>query len=181
MRSSKIRGIDDRITTIPNADFAKMHIVNYRLGRHYLLLTVLGLRYETTDDQLRFLLATLRQMLSDHPRVVDVDPQVSFAGLGDFSLNVEIRVHVNTVDRREFCEIREDILFRVMKIVKDAGSGFAFPSRTVYTTRDEGLDAGRQRDADTQMRPQSAAKQYASSHHSDDESGESPDSCDRRG
>jgi MscS family membrane protein len=179
LRSSTIRGIDDRITTIPNADFAKMHIVNYRLCRHYLLLTVLGLRYETTDDQLRFLLATLRQMLSDHPRVVDVDPQVSFAGFGDFSLNVEIRVHVNTVDWREFCEIREDILFRVMKIIKDAGSGFAFPSRTVYTTQDEGLDAERQRDAVTRMRAWSAAEQNALPHHSDDESDASPDSCDQ--
>ena len=126
-----------------------MHVVNYQLCRHYLLLTVLGLRYETTADQLRLVLATLRQMLSDHPRVVDADPQVRFAGLGEFSLNVEIRVHLNTVDRREFCEIREDILFRIMKIIADAGSGFAFPSRTVYTARDEGLDAERQRDADT--------------------------------
>ena len=80
LRSTRIRGIDDRVTTIPNADFAKMHVVNYQLCRHYLLLTVLGLRYETTADQLRFVLVTLRQMLSDHPRVVDADPHVRFAG-----------------------------------------------------------------------------------------------------
>jgi MscS family membrane protein len=157
LRSTRIRGIDDRVTTIPNADFAKMHVVNYRLGRRYLLQTVLGLRYETTDDQLRLVLVTLRQMLSNHPRVVDADPRVRFSGFGEFSLNVEIRVHVNTVALPEFLEIREDILFRIMKIIKDAGSGFAFPSRTVYVAQDDGLDPDRQRDANTQMQDWSAA------------------------
>lgn len=149
-----------------------------RLG---IMLPVSMLLWSTksADDQLRFVLATLRQMLSDHARVVDADPQVRFAGFGDFSFNVEIRVHVNTVEWCEFCKIRGDILFRVMEIIKDAVSGFAFPSQTVYTAQDEGLDAERQRDVVTRMRAWSAAEQHALPHHSDDESDASPDSCDQ--
>jgi MscS family membrane protein len=33
-----------------------------------------------------------------------------------------------------------------------AGTGFAFPSRTVYHAQDEGLDAGRQQAAEAQVR-----------------------------
>jgi MscS family membrane protein len=159
LRSTKIRGIDDSVTTIPNAEFSKMHIVNYTLRRRSLLLTVLGLRYETTDDQLRFVLATLRDMLLAHPRVLDDEPRVRFAGFGDFSLNVEIRVDINTPDRNEFRAIREDIYLRVMKIVKDAGTGFAFPSRTVYHARDDGLDAERQQEAEAQVRAWCSAQE----------------------
>jgi MscS family membrane protein len=159
LRSTKIRGIDHTVTTIPNADFSKMHIVNYTLRKHRLLLTVLGLRYETTDDQLRFVLATLRDMLLAHPRVLDEEPRVRFAGFGDFSLNVEIRVDIDTLDGNEFRAIREDIYLRVMKIVKDAGTGFAFPSRTVYQARDDGLDAERQQAAEAQVRAWCSAQE----------------------
>ena len=152
LRSTRIRGIDDTVTTIPNAEFSKMHIVNYAMRRRMLLLTVLGLRYETTGDQLRFVLATLREMLLAHPRVVDDEPVVRFAGFGDFVLNVEIRVHIGTSDSNEFRAIREDIYLRVMNIVKDAGTSVAFPSRTVYHARDDGLDAERQQDAEAQVR-----------------------------
>jgi MscS family membrane protein len=124
-----------------------------------LLLTVLGLRYETSDDQLRFVLVALRDMLLAHPRVVDAEPAVRFSGFGDYALQVEIRVDIDTSDRVEFRAIREDIYLRAMKIVKDAGTGFAFPSRTLYHGRDTGLDTGRSREAEAQVRAWASAHQ----------------------
>jgi MscS family membrane protein len=159
LRSTRIRGADDTVTTIPNAEFSKMHIVNYAGRRRMLLSTVLGLRYETTGDQLRFVLAKLREMLLAHPRVVDDEPRVRFAGFGDFALNVEIRAYVGTSDAGDFSAIREDIYLRVMNIVKDTGTGFALPSRTVYHTRDDGLDAERQQDAEAQVRAWCSAQE----------------------
>ena len=159
LRSTRIRGVDQSVTTIPNGDFSKMPLVNYSLRSRILLATVLGLRYETSDDQLRFVLASLREMLLAHPRVVDDEPRVRFAGFGDFALQVDIRVNINTGDLNEFRAIREDIYLRIMKIVKDAGTGFAFPSRTVYHAHDEGLDAERQHDAEAQVRAWCAAQE----------------------
>ena len=40
----------------------------------------------------------------------------------------------------EFLAIREDILLRIMDIIDAAGTGFAFPSQTVYLGRDTGMD-----------------------------------------
>jgi MscS family membrane protein len=159
LRSTRIRGVDDTVTTIPNAEFSKMHIVNYAMRRRMLLLTVLGLRHETTGDQLRFVLAKLREMLLAHPRVVDDEPRVRFAGFGDFALNVEIRAYVGTSDAGDFSAIREDIYLRVMNIVKDTGTGFTLPSRTVYHARDDGLDAERQQDAEAQVRAWCASQE----------------------
>jgi len=144
IRSTQIRGLDYTLTTIPNADFCKMQIINFSMRRRMFLLTVLGLRYETTDDQLRSVIASLRDMLTDHPQVLDEKPRVRFSGFGDFSLNVEIRVDIDTSDIEEYRDIREDIFLRVKKVVRDAGTGFAFPSRTVYNTRDKGINDERQ-------------------------------------
>ncbi|MGB5408709.1 MAG: hypothetical protein WBM52_07855 [Thiogranum sp.] len=46
----------------------------------------------------------------------------------------------------------EDILLRIMKVVGKAGTGFAFPSRTLYFGRDGGFDKEQQEDAEKQVR-----------------------------
>ena len=48
---------------------------------------------------------------------------------------------VETTDFNEFCAVREDLYLRFMDVVESAGSGFAFPSQTLYLGRDGGLDA----------------------------------------
>jgi MscS family membrane protein len=45
-----------------------------------------------------------------------------------------------TSDFAEFTAIREDLLLRIMDIVRKSGSDFAFPSRTIYMTQDSGVD-----------------------------------------
>ncbi len=150
LRSTKVRHLDRSLITIPNADFAQLKIVNFNECDRMLLTATLGLRYETTDDQLRFLLASLRELLHAHPSTIHTadDPvRVRFVGFGDFSLNVAIRVYIRTKTRNEFLAIQEDILLRAKKLVEQAGTGFAFPSSTVYLGRDGGLDrnASRQR------------------------------------
>lgn len=159
IRSTRIRGIDDTVTTIPNADFCKMHIVNYTARRRLLLMTVLQLRYETTDEQMRFVLASLREMLLAHPKVADEEPRVRFVAFGEYSLDLEVRVFIGTRDYDVFKAIREDIYLRFMKIVKDAGTGFAFPSRTVYSAKDDGLDAECQQKAEEQVEDWRSAKE----------------------
>ncbi|WP_345552016.1 mechanosensitive ion channel family protein [Microbulbifer aestuariivivens] len=157
MRSTRIRGVDNTLTTIPNADFSKMHIVNYSTRSTILFLATLGLRYETTVDQLRFVLVSLREMLVAHPRVVDEEPSVRFVGMSDSSLDVEVRVDINTNDYFDFRAVREDILLRTLDIVRDAGTGFAFPSRTLYYSKDTGLDMARSEAAEAQVRGWAAA------------------------
>ena len=67
LRSTKIRKLDRTLVTIPNAEFAQLHILNFGKCDRMSLSTTLGLRYETADDQLRFLLAELRELLHAHP------------------------------------------------------------------------------------------------------------------
>ena len=81
-----------------------------------------------------------------------------FVGFGDYCLNVAIRVYIITSDYNDFLAIQEDILLRAMAIVKQAGTGFAFPSRTLYLTRDSGLNDERQQAAEKQVREWTSAQ-----------------------
>ena len=160
LRSTKVRHLDRSLITIPNADFAQLKIVNFNGCDRMLLTATLGLRYETTNDQLLFLLASLRELLHAHPGTIHTadDPvRVRFVGFGDFSLNVAIRVYIRTKSRNEFLAIQEDILMRAKKLVEQAGTGFAFPSSTVYLGRDGGLDQERQQAAEKQVREWASA------------------------
>ena len=151
LRSTRLRGPDRTVTTVPNSDFSKMQITNLSRRDRMLIKTVLGLRYETTPDQLRHLLARLRELLLTHPRVIREPMRVRFVGLGDFSLNVEIVAYVATPDFNEFLGIQEDILLRVIDLVEASGTGFAFPSQTLYLSRDGGLNGQRKAAAEAEV------------------------------
>jgi len=127
----------------------------------FLLSTVLGLRYETTDDQMRFVLAALRELLHAHPKTIHTASEpirLRFVGFSDYSLNIDVRVYIRTKNYSEYLAIREDILLRVMKTVNDAGTGFALPSSTVYLGRDSGLDVERQQAAEKHVREWASAQ-----------------------
>jgi MscS family membrane protein len=53
---------------------------------------------------------------------------------------LEAFAYILTQDFNEFAAIQEDLLFRIMAIVDQAGSAFAFPSRTIYLARDSALN-----------------------------------------
>jgi MscS family membrane protein len=62
---------------------------------------------------------------------------------GSSSLDIEIRIYALTRDWSEFFAIQEDVMLRVGDIVEEGGTGFAFPSQTLYLGRDGGLDEER--------------------------------------
>jgi MscS family membrane protein len=150
--STRIRGIDRTITTIPNAEFSKMHIVNLTVRDRRLLKTRLQLRYETTPEQLRCVLTRLRELLPGHPKVSPDPARVRFAGFGACSLDVDIFAYLRCVEQDEFLAIQEDLFLRMADVVQKAGSGFAFPSQTTYLARDSGLDAERTDKAETEVK-----------------------------
>ncbi len=140
LRSTRIRTLDRTIVTVPNAEFSSMQIENFAKRDQIRIHTVLGLRYETTPEQLRFVLARLREMLLAHPKVSPDPARARFVAFGAYSLDLELYAYAYTTEWDEFLTIREDIFLRIMDIVAEAGSGFAFPSQTTYIGKDNGLD-----------------------------------------
>ena len=152
LRSTRIRTLDRTVVTVPNAEFSALQLENYSARDRIWLKLTLGLRYETSPEQLRRVLDTLRKLLRDHPRV-DPDPaRVRFIDFGAYSLDLELFAYVQTSDFNEYLAIREEILLSIMDAVEACGTGFAFPSQTIYGARDGGLPGA---DLDSRSSPAS--------------------------
>jgi hypothetical protein len=75
-----------------------------------------------------------------------------FVNFGSSTLDVEVFAYAATADQKEFFAIREDIYLRIMDIVRESGTGFAFPSQTMYVRRDGPLDDEKRGTAEAQVR-----------------------------
>jgi MscS family membrane protein len=137
-RSSRIRGLDGSLTTVPNADLAKLHVTNYAAREKCLFSHVVGLSYKTTPADLEALLAQLRDHVAAHPMVETGPgmPRVHVIALGPSSIDVEIRATVATADYGAFLRAQEDLILGVMRLVEGSRAALALPSQTVYLGRD---------------------------------------------
>jgi MscS family membrane protein len=152
MRSTRIRTLERTIVTVPNAEFASLHLENFGKRDRMRYSPELGLLYATTPDQLRYVLVELRRMLYSHPKVLNDPARVRFVRFGSSSLDIEIFAYVDATDFSEYLGIAEDLNLRIMDIVAESGTGFAFPSSTTYLAKDDGTDPERTRRAETTVR-----------------------------
>jgi MscS family membrane protein len=141
--SSRIRSLDRTVITVPNAEFSALQIENFTRRDKIWYHPTIGLRYETSPEQIRYILVEIRKMLYAHPNV-DPDPaRIRFTGFGAYSLDLEIFAYVRVTDFGQFLEVAEDLNLRIMDIVAAAGSSFAFPSQTTYIENGQPLDTRR--------------------------------------
>jgi MscS family membrane protein len=152
LRSTRIRTIERTELSIPNGALATMNIENLTRRDKILFNPVIGIRSETSPDQLRYLLAEVRRMLYAHPKIESDSARIRFAGFDKGGgLNLEIFSYIITRDMGEFTAIGEDVFLRIMDVVEESGSGFASPSRTISVARDLGLDKGKASAAEQQV------------------------------
>lgn len=132
LRSTKIRTLDRTLVSFPNARLAEMRLETFAARDRLRLACVVGLVYETTEAQMRIVLAGLEQVLREHPKIWPDVVNVRFKELAASSLDIEVMAWFATNDWNEFMLIRQDILLSFMKVVETAGTSFAFPTRTVH-------------------------------------------------
>jgi MscS family membrane protein len=164
LRSTRIRTLDRTVVSIPNAEFSSMQLENFSRRERIWLHATLGLRYETTPDQLRSVLDRVHKLLRAHPRVDPEPARIRFVGFGAYSLDCEIFAYILTADYGEFLAIREEILLQIMDVVAASGTSFAFPSQTLYVGQDPGLDEARRRDAEADDRTRRVTTQAGLDH-----------------
>jgi MscS family membrane protein len=138
LRSTRIRGLDRTVTTVPNSELAKVQITNFAFRDQMLFHHVLDLPYETTIEQLRFLALSIRNFLMSHPRVRKevALPRVHVVGFGEWSIKVEVHAYIDAKELPEFLATQEEFMLWIMALVNKADLSFAFPSQTSYIARD---------------------------------------------
>jgi MscS family membrane protein len=147
LRSTRIRSLDRSVVTVPNSSFAYMQLENFAPRDRTLFNPTLGLRRDTSPDQMRQVLAGLRELLASHPSISE-GGHVRFSECGESSLDVEIFAYVGTADWEQFLAVKEELLLRLLDVVAAAGTELAVPTRISLAGRDAGIDPERRREAE---------------------------------
>jgi MscS family membrane protein len=147
LRSTRLRTLNRTELSVPNGQLANMNVENLSRRDSFLFQATIRLRHETSPEQLRSLLKEMQNLLRSHPKVDPKVARVRFVGIGEIGLEIAIHCHVRTSILDEFLAVREDLLLRIMDLVGEAGTGFAY-------RRPPPLEAGPQKPAIVEDSPQ---------------------------
>jgi MscS family membrane protein len=129
LRSTRIRTADRTLVSVPNGQFSAMTLENFEKRDKMLFHVTLNLRRDTTPDQVRQLLDSIRNILAGNSKVETSTLPVRFVGVGTYSLDVEIFIYVLTRDGDEFLEIQQDLLLKILDTVEHVGTALALPTQ----------------------------------------------------
>lgn len=130
-RLTRIRTFDERPLYVPNSVFASLAVENPSRMRNRRIYETIGVRYADLHA-LKAIIDEARAMLREH-RDIDVSRtlMVNFVSFGESALNFFVYAFTRTTVWTEFHQIKEDVLFRIAKIIEEHGAEVAFPTQTV--------------------------------------------------
>jgi MscS family membrane protein len=121
LRSTRIRTPERTVLTIPNGAFSGMTLENFSRKDKTWFHMMLNLRRDTTPEQVRELLKSLPRILNQTPKAEAGNHPVRFAGVGTYSLDLDIGTYIVTTDDDEFASIQEELLLKILDAVEAAG------------------------------------------------------------
>jgi MscS family membrane protein len=132
LRVTSIRTLDRTVVSVPNAQFAAMELENYTAREKFRYAPRLRLRYGTSPDQVRYVIARVQKLFHAHPKVIPPPAKARFTNFAEHSLEFDVFTYIDASSFDDFQEVAEDLNLRVMDIVREAGTDFAVPEQKLH-------------------------------------------------
>lgn len=140
-RLTRIRTFDKRPLYIPNSMFASIVVENPSRMTNRRIAENLGIRYED-GDLMAPICSAIRQMLREHPEIDQAQTQiVHFTSYGQSHLEFMVYCLTRTTEWVKYHAVKEDVLLRIMAIVREHGAEFAYPTQTLHLASLPGREA----------------------------------------
>jgi MscS family membrane protein len=136
LRSTRIRTMDRTVVTVPNGQIATVSLETFSARDKFWFRHMVGLRYDTSAEQMRVVIDNIRALLETHPNTERDSTRVRLIRLGPSSLDIELIAYVVAADWNQFLQIQEALLLAILGIVAAAGTKIALPSQTMYLSDD---------------------------------------------
>ena len=130
-RSTRIITFDRSIVTVPNKKMVDAELDNLGLRPVRRVKFHIGLTYETSTEQIKKIVNDTQEMINIHTKT-NSDGRVRFQEFGASSLDILVIYYVDSPRWEDLIDVKQDINFKIMDIVKKHKSDFAFPSTSVY-------------------------------------------------
>lgn len=162
-RTTKIRRFDKGLVTVPNSQLSDAAVINFTMMTNRRIYWMIGVEYRTTADQL----AEIVNGINDYVRNgedFETDPNrvstlIHVDSFNNSSIDIMLYCFTKTTSWAEWMRVKEDLLYHIKQLVEQAGTGFAFPSSSIYV---ETLPFGKPEAIPVQLEQKSATEQRPS-------------------
>lgn len=134
-RSTFVRRFDKAPVFVPNTKLSDSAVTNFSAMTHRRINWKIGLEYSTSIEQLRYIRDEIEGYIlgnDDFAQPPEVSTFVRIDSFNDSSIDILLYCFTKTTVWGEWLEIKEKLAYRIMEIVEKAGTGFAFPSQSLY-------------------------------------------------
>jgi MscS family membrane protein len=126
-RSTRIRTFDKSLVTVPNKKMIDAELDNLGLRPIRRVKFNIGLTYETAPDQIKAIVKDIQEMINTHEKT-NQDGRVRFQEFGSSSLDIMVMYFVDSPKWEDLINVKEELNYKIMEIVKKHNSDFAFHS-----------------------------------------------------
>jgi len=130
VRSTRLKTLEGRIVTIPNATFADAPVENISREPSRKIVLNLGLTYDTTPEKMQQAMDLLKQ-IGDNNQNTEEKLVISFNGFGDFAMNIMFIYYISK--GADIANTQTKINMDILRQFNENGLEFAFPTQTLYT------------------------------------------------
>ncbi len=134
-RTTTVRRFDKAPVYVPNSQLADRAVTNFSRMTFRRIYWMLGLEYGSSIAQLREVRDRIEGLLRSDPAIVQPPEAPLFVHVdrfGDSSIDLMLYCFTRTTNWGEWLAIKERLALEIKRIVEEAGTGFAFPSRSLY-------------------------------------------------
>src|SRR5512143_2087779 len=127
LRSTRIRTLERTVVSVPNGQLITMSLANFSQRDKFLFHHRIHLGHETSADQLHGCLVKIRTMLRMHPKTETDSARVNLTAFLEPYIEIEIFAHLHETSFEAFLTTQEELLVKIMDIVRANGAKFALP------------------------------------------------------
>ena len=142
-RSTLVRMFDTAPMLVPNKDLSDVKVINHGNMEYRRISWTLNLIYSTTQEQLAKICTEITNFITSSEDFVINPNQESFARtdeLASSSIDIRVLCYTDPVGLTDFSKIKQNLIFEIIKIVRNNGSEFAYPSTSVYVENTDPLN-----------------------------------------
>ena len=134
-RSTFVRRFDKAPVYVPNAKLSDNSLINFSSMSHRRIYWLIGVEYRTTIEMLREIRDNIENYILESDAFAHPPEVLTFVRIdrfNDSSIDIMVYCFTKTIVWGEWLEIKEALAYKIKEIVETAGTGFAFPSQSIY-------------------------------------------------
>lgn len=130
-RSTRVRTFENSVVNIPNAIISNASIINWSKMEKRRYRTNLCVEIDTPLEKLKKFQTRVQDMLQSRDNIFDDSIIVKFDNIVDNGLNILICSYTDSIDYNSYIAEREDINYKIMKILREENIELAYDTKTI--------------------------------------------------